>query len=314
LSGHEVRPSVGFPDPMDPWLLRVAEQTAAERGPGDRLGSLALIDQGAVLRGIGAVNHGSIVSLSRTIESGLDHCGISDGLDWFVLQVDKEESTGDIQTYHDRLVVGCHGYNNTHLDALNHKAYRGSFYGGTEAHLPQEREEAPSIVDWARTGIATRGVLVDIPSVRGTAWVSDEEPVTAEDIEEGLRQAEVIFEPGDALLLYCGRDRFEKSGQILPRQDAPIRPGVGDGAAAWIAANDVSILCWDMMDARHPSQPFLPVHRLIWAAGLAIVDSCDHGELHSQATGYGQYTGLLIVAPLAIPGGTGSLVNPLMLL
>ena len=56
------------------------------------------------------------------------------------------------------------------------------------------------------------------------------------------------------------------------------------------------------------------MHSLIWAIGLVLIDNCDFGAARAALAAAAKGTGLLVVAPLRIPGGTGCMVNPLLLI
>jgi kynurenine formamidase len=112
-----------------------------------------------------------------------------------------------------------------------------------------------------------------------------------------------------------GRDKYEEAGNSFEGlREGHVMPGVGGTAAEWIADNHVSMLCWDFLDSNHSSQPFVCVHRLIWAIGLLLVDNCELGAAAQAAAASATAVGGLVVAPLAIPGGTGCSVRPLWLL
>jgi kynurenine formamidase len=210
----------------------------------------------------------------------------------------------------DHVELDCHGRANTHLDALNHIALDHTWHGGFAVDDPA----GPSVVDLADHGLVTRGVVVDVPAVRGTPWADADHPVGADDIEAALAAGNTRFEPGDALVLYMGRDRFEAAGHGLGglREDTVV-PGVGRSGAEWIAAHGVSLLCWDFLDSNHPDQPLAPVHLLIWALGLVLVDNCHLAGAAAAVAGRPEATGLLAVSPLAVPGATGSMVRPLLI-
>jgi hypothetical protein len=55
------------------------------------------------------------------------------------------------------------------------------------------------------------------------------------------------------------------------------------------------------------------VHLLLWAQGLVLVDNCDLGAASRAMATKREKTALIMVAPLNIPKGTGSAVNPLMM-
>jgi hypothetical protein len=72
-------------------------------------------------------------------------------------------------------------------------------------------------------------------------------------------------------------------------------------------------LCWDFLDAVHVSEPSIPVHLLIWAIGLLLVDNCDLRPAVDATRESGSVFGGLVVAPPPIPRATGCLVGPLFI-
>ncbi|MEY2433558.1 MAG: hypothetical protein QOC92_3283 [Acidimicrobiaceae bacterium] len=293
------------------YFTSLRELAARQRfGPKDRLGSVNLIDAAARLRAAGSVVTGETYSLSRALEPG--HNARGDERPAFAIEVFSGEY-GVMCFSSDHVELDCHGHNNTHLDGFNHMGLDRTWYGGWSV----DDAEGPSIFDFASQGLITRGVLADIPAVRGTDWVSADEPVTDEDLDLAIKASGVTFEPGDALLLYMGRDRYEAAGEAYYVGD-PItekRPGVGHTGARWIAEHDVSVLAWDFMDANLPGvEPSVCVHMLLWAIGLVLVDNCDFSSLVPAMRGASSATGQFIVAPLRIERATGCNVNPLVIL
>ena len=271
-------------------------------GKGDRLGTANLIDSSARRRAAGAVRSGESFSLARPVVDVGDNTHSFD-IDVFVVDIDIDDKPLGFAM--DRVELRCHGLMNTHLDALNHIAIDGTYYGGLQKEDPQ----LSSMADLAVHGLVTRGVVVDVPASRGEEWVSADEPVTGDDIDRALGSTE--FLTGDALLLYMGRDRFESAGS--PATEAR-HPGVGRSGAEWIADHGVSIVCWDFLDATHDGEPAVCVHRLIPAIGLLLVDNCHLAGAAAAVRDRNDQTGALLVAPIAIPGGTGCYVTPLLVL
>jgi kynurenine formamidase len=164
-------------------------------------------------------------------------------------------------------------------------------------------------------GLVTRGVLVDVAALRGSEWVSAEHPVTADDIAAALDLTGVRFCPGDALMVYMGRDKFEAARQpYYEHFFEEKRPGIGRSGAEWIAEHDVGMLAWDFSDANHPDEPLLSTHQLLWAIGLVLVDNCDFSTAIGPMRAAGRATGAFSVAPLPLVGATGCNVNPLLVL
>ena len=295
------------------WLDELTERKRF--GEGDRVGTANLIDRAARARAAGALVDGHCVSLARPIPTG-DGTGVHIDASHFQMPSfgTLPPFARPLDTGADSTRIEAHGVNYTHLDALNHMGRDGKWYGGHMTDTPS----SPDISDLANHLLFTRGVVADIPAARGAQWVDVTDPVTAEDIDRALLKQGAVFEPGDALLLYMGRDRYEAAGgtiDLAATAGGTPANGAGAGVARWIVEHDVSILAWDFLDAFPPDhkQPIFPVHLLIPAIGLLLVDNCHLGPAAEQVRQTHRSTGALIVAPPAIPGTTGALVQPLFI-
>lgn len=285
------------------WLRELAAREPF--GPRDRLGTLNYVDAKARHRATEAITGVGTADLARPLSRG--PAQRSDGKPAFELEVFYTD--GPIGMGSDHLELDCHGLINTHVDGLNHLAIDGNWYGGWPVGDP----DGPSISDFVPGGIVVRAVHADIPAARGVEYVDATAPVTARDIERALELGGVTLEPGDALLLDMGRDRFESAGHVYGAQ-APGsgRPGLGLDGARWIAEHKVSVLCWDFLDANHADEPVITGHGLNWAIGLVLVDNCSFSSLRAAAKGRAE--GALVVGVLPMPGATGCNVNPVVLL
>jgi kynurenine formamidase len=273
------------------------------------LGTVEHIDRAARLRGSASVVSGDCISLARDVIAGQTARG-DEARPSVSIEVHLHHN-GDLVIGTDRVELDAHGLANTHIDALAHVGVDGAWHGGVSSESVHHDDS--SLLSWARHGLVTRGVLLDVPALRGVPYVDNGQPVSGAELEACARRAGVTIEPGDAVLVYMGRDRWEAEGKaIQPISEAHDgRPGLGPDAATWIADSRLSILCWDMLDAHGHGVDTLGIHVLIWAIGLALVDNC---ELHlaAEALRDRQPVGQLVVAPLAMPRATGCLVNPLL--
>jgi kynurenine formamidase len=88
-------------------------------------------------------------------------------------------------------------------------------------------------------------------------------PVEADELDAAVAAGDIDLQPGDAVLIYMGRDAFEASGRTYgPIGDHPDgRPGLGHSGARWLAEHKISILCWDFLDAHVPAAPLASPHR-----------------------------------------------------
>lgn len=321
------------PDPLAPWLREIAtaHDSARHRDGVQCRGSVALIDEAARLRGTAQVRLGRAISLEREVETrpdrlaALAEIAAEEKAQWQQLAViELPDGHGGVELEvragaHGRNAHGgdvisydAHGIHNTHLDGLAHIGADGAWHGPIPIEASQRDED--TIVNWAQHGIATRGVLLDIPAVRGVEWVTADEPVTAADLDAAVAAAGVELQPGDALIIYQGRDRFEAAGhRYTPGAVLQPRPGIGASGAAWIAAKDPGLVVWDFHDARSNPTSALEVHGLIYAIGLALIDNALLGPAAQTLREAGTSTGLLVAAPTAIHRSTGVLINPLLL-
>ncbi len=299
------------PDPMAPWVRDIASaHDAARHVEGVKCrGSIALIDEAARLRGVAQVRSGKAVSLQRVIETRPAQLGGEAPVIEFEVQVGvhgRSVHGGDVVKYN------AHGTGKTHLDGLGHIGADASWHGGVPAADSETDED--TMVNWAQHGIATRAVLLDVAAARGVEWIEADEPVTAEELDLALANTGVALEPGDALLIYQGRDRFEAAGNEYPSGALAFpRPGIGEEGAKWIASKDPGLLLWDFHDARNDERGSLEVHSLIFSIGLCIIDNSDLAPVVSAFKDAGVSTGLLVASPLAIYRSTGVLINPVVL-
>ncbi len=321
------------PDPLAPWLREIASKHEAERHvPGQQCrGSVALIDEAARLRGTSEVSLGKAVSLEREVETrpaqlaALAEVAAEEKRQWQKLaQAELPDGHGSVELdvkvgvygrhVHggDTISYDAHGVHNTHMDGFAHLGADASWHGPIPVENSQTDED--TVVAWARHGVATRGVLLDIPAVRGVDWVTAHEPVTSTDLNAALAATGVTLEPGDALIVYQGRDRFEAAGhRYTPGAVPQARPGIGEDGATWLAAQNPGLVLWDFHDARANPARALEVHGLIYAIGLCLIDNCLIGPAAAALREAGTSTGLLVAAPTAIHRSTGVLINPLLL-
>jgi kynurenine formamidase len=298
------------------WLDDIASRNRFGRS--DRLGTANLIDDRARQRAAEALVKGICVSLARPITEA------AEGED---AEVRVEVGYGQMEAFgtlapfakpldtgSDVTHVAAHGIDYTHLDALNHMGRGARWYGDYSVDDPH----APSVAQLASHLLFTRGVIVDIPAVRGTEWVEPTAPVTGEDIDAALSRQGAEFVAGDALILYMGRDRFETAGNTVDLAAVAFgasTPGAGQGAARWIAEHDVSIVAWDFLDGftGRDTDPTFCVHLLIPAIGQVLVDNCHLGPAIDRLRMNGRSHGAFVVGAPAIPRATGALVQPLFI-
>ena len=274
-------------------------------GKDDQIGALNLITPAKRRQAAALVREGFSVSLSRDADTEK----AIDNPDPF------EHSM--ITTGSDRMGVIPHGVAHTHLDSLAHINYDGVFYNGYKPNpdaVMKTGHTRNSIVN-LKSGIFTRGILVDLPRLKGVPYVEPGTPIYASDIEAWEKMAGVKVAAGDALFIRTGRwARRAKLGPFDTNRTAR-RSGPSASMIPWLRQRDVALLGGDTPPSVAPSDAegeTGAVHdfALVYL-GVHIFDNCDLEALAEAAAARKRWEFLLTVAPLAIRGGTGSPVNPI---
>jgi kynurenine formamidase len=214
----------------------------------------------------------------------------------------------------DFVGIACHGMTTTHIDALCHVFVEGNMYNGFPAEEVLSTGARRNTVMSAKEGICGRGVLLDAPSVRGVEWLDPDDNVSVADLEEAERRAGLELGPGDILLVSVGRAARVRA----EASRAPLHSfaGLDSACIPWLRERDVAVLGSDAISDSFgseltPGWP-MPVHQIVIASmGVHLIDNLDLAALAEACESERRWSFLFSVAPLRIPGGTGSAVNPI---
>jgi kynurenine formamidase len=280
-------------------------------GPDDQKGALNLVtDEKRVAAGA-LVRTGRAISLSRDfpVKPGRPN---PIPAHHYMKRYPKGVDAGAAADYYGVLY---HGTTCTHIDALCHMWDGDGMWNGRDPdrELTFDGSRWGGIDNWA-DGIFTRGVLLDVPAHRGVDYVTQDEPIHGWELAEVAEHQGVALEPGDALVVYGGRERYDAVNKI-PWGATDARPGLHASCLEFIRKSDCCALVWDMMDML-PYGYDLPftVHGAIFAYGVALVDNVELGPLVQECRRQSRFEFLFTVAPLRVVGGTGAPVNPIALL
>ncbi|RSS58730.1 cyclase family protein [Streptomyces sp. WAC01280] len=216
----------------------------------------------------------------------------------------------------DRFSMNVHGDADSHLDALCHVVFDGELYGGVPASTVTDAGAGRLSVDLLGDGIVGRGVLLDIPRLRGVPWLEPGDVVTSGDLTAAEAAQGVRVEAGDLLFVRVGH-RLRRT-ELGPWDSAAARVGLHPTAVEFLVEREVSVLGGDGNNDTAPSvveDIAFPVHVLaIHALGVHLMDYLRFEELVPLCAGAGRWSFLCVVAPLRLPGATGSPVNPIAVL
>lgn len=210
----------------------------------------------------------------------------------------------------ERQEFSFHGSTFTHLDALCHVSHNGKLYNGNLFQDVVTKDggcNKLSITNY-KNGIVTRGVLLDIPRLKGVPYLEAATHVYREDVEAWEKKSGVKVGPGDAIFLRTGRwARREKEGPFANLS------GYDGSFAPFLKQRDVSFIGSDgIQDVGRVSAFSLPIHQIaLVALGVDIFDNLDLEALSEAAARNNRWEFLFVVAPIPVTTGTGSLVNPI---
>ena len=212
--------------------------------------------------------------------------------------------------------ISYHGRAATHLDALCHVWNEDGMWNGRDPKEMVTTDGATwgSIENW-KEGIITRGVLLDVPKHRGGAYVTQESPVHGWELEDIAKEEGITLEPGDALVVYSGREKWNEDGNPIWGSQPEQRPGLHASCLKFLKDSDCCLVVWDMMDLTPNGYDLAwSVHASICAYGVGLLDNALLQPLAEACGQAGRYEFLLTVNPLRVVGGTGSPVNPVAIL
>jgi kynurenine formamidase len=213
----------------------------------------------------------------------------------------------------DYFAIASHGFATSHIDALCHIFHDGKLYNGYPAEAVTAHGATKLGIHRLHDGIVTRGVLLDIPALRGVDALAPGEPVFPEDLEAAEEQAGLTVRPGDALLVRTGRWQWRRehgawdAGQLAAGLDASCLP--------WLSERDVATLGSDGVSDVLPSRVDgvgMPIHTVVIVAmGVHLLDNLDLDDLGAACREEARWEFLFTVAPLELRRGTASPVNPI---
>lgn len=284
-------------------------------GADDQSGTLNLLDDASRAAAMSVVRSGRTVSLSHDLDTVAGPDNGRPALHYMTQQADV--ALGEPRVNTDFVGVDFHGKSVTHVDALCHCSFRGRLYNGVDSRgSVGSLGGSVGTVKQLHDGVVGRGVLIDLPRAGGLDWL---EPGTAAgpgDLTTALESQGTVRRSGDVVIVRTGhRRRRSELGAWDPSNHSA---GLAPDSMEWLHATDVCVLGGDGDSDSRPSAVEgveSPIHALALAAmGLPLIDNMNLEDLADACAAAGRWEFLFVMAPLRIPGGTGSPVNPLAIL
>lgn len=205
------------------------------------------------------------------------------------------------------------GHTGTHIDAFNHIAEGGRVYGHPEAIFEHESYGSGVLIGAIdeTPPILRRGILLDIPRVRGVDFLGPKDVATPDDFRAAEQVENVQVSEGDVVLVRTGWMHWW--AEDPQRYNAPVDviPGVGLSAAEWLAERKIAFTGADTTSYEKVDQTKHAVHTLFLnKVGIQIMENMYLEEVARDRV----YEFVFVALPLRIKGGTASPIRPVAVL
>lgn len=263
-------------------------------------------------QGLGALLQRAVrvVDLSQPLENGMPYSPSHPGFHMALLRRHGDLMRGEGSGSNEMITLG--GHVGTHVDALAHVAAYGQLFGGVDAVANSVGGRHRALGAETIEPMICRGVLLDIPYVRGVSRLDAGDGVTVDDLEAALGYGAV--QPGDVVLIRTGWPQVYRDSQTYIGHPGGA-PGVTGPAAKWLADRRVRAAGSDTIafDQILPGKGHtdMPAHHtLLVDSGIHIIEVLDLEELAEQRV----RDFVFVMIPLRLVGATGSPVRPLAII
>lgn len=289
-------------------------------GPDDEAGALNLLTPERVRAAAALVRDGLTVSLAADFPVQLAPDNLYPAQHMMVMAGDarKDHGVPGLETALDFIGISYHGMACSHIDALCHVFVNGRMYNGRDALEVRSTGARYNDIMVARDGIAGRGVLLDLPALRGCDWLEPDQIVEPEELLECERRQGVTLGEGDILLVSTGR--FERRAALGAWDTQTVGlAGLSARCAPLLHERSIAVLGGDGVNDPLPSATVegwaMPLHMCcLVGMGVHLFDNLDLAALARACRDRGRWEFFFCAAPLRVVGGTGSPINPIAIL
>lgn len=312
LSTEPLAQEPGAPAPLvsaeqfDRWLTELSNW--GRWGPDDELGAANLITPAKRAEAAALVTEGFTVSLASNAQN-YRSADVPCPVEWSMVRATRTGAS-------DTIAYPCiHGPGTTHLDAFAHVFFDGKMWNGYDVDglVTMDGGAAKNSIMTVKDGLVTRGVLYDMPRLKGVPWLEPGTRITVEDLEAWEAQTGVRVGSGDAFLIRWGR--WARQDALGPFDTGREAAGLDNNVIPWLKERDVAIAGWETPG--YAPQPDGDLRRTalhdfaLTILGIQVLDRADFQALAEAAAERNRWEFMVTIAPLPIPNGTGSPVNPI---
>lgn len=286
-----------------------SQRCPSKWGPADERGAANHMKPATVLDAVKLIKTGEIIELGHVLGGGMPFFGTRR----FDVHMKRTftpppAANANNRSGNEEVVITEIGHVGTQFDAFAHQTIGDTLYNCVK------NSETAGRGGFAKLGvdkvgaIFTRGVMIDVAAFKGVEMLPDAYEITAEDLQGALARQSLKLAPGNAVVIHTGW------GKLWAKDNARFVkscPGIGVGAATWLADQDPLVIGsdnWPVEVFPNPDPKLsFPVHQIaLVVKGIFLLENMKLDELASK--GVGEF--VLSLQPLKVQGGTGSTVAP----
>jgi kynurenine formamidase len=283
-----------------------AERCPSKWGAGDERGSANHMKPESVLNAVKLIKTGEVIELGQVMSASMPFFGTRR----FDVHTKRTvmNAGSNRRGSNEELVVAEMGHVGTQFDGFAHQTHEDRVYNCIALDDIATRNGFTKLGIEKVGSLITRGVLIDVAGLKGVEVLPDAYEITAQDLEQALARQKLTLQPGDAVLIHTGWSRLWAKDNARYVKSCP---GIGLGAAAWLAKQDPMLVGadnWPVEVAPNPDpQLSLPVHQFMLVVhGIHLLENMKLDALASQRV----HEFAFVVQPLKMQGFTGSAVAP----
>jgi len=284
-----------------------SQRCPSKWGAGDERGSANHMKPETVLRAVRLIRAGEVIELGHVLSPSMPFFGTRR----FDIHTKRTfmNQPSNRRGSNEELVITEIGQVGTQLDGFVHQTHENSLYNCFKVDDIATRSGFTRLGIEKVGALITRGVLIDVAALKGVDILPETYEITATDLQQALARQSLRLQPGDAVIIHTGL------GTLWGKDNARYvksAPGIGVGAAEWLAGQDPMLVGsdnWPVEVAPNPDpQISLPVHQIMLVVhGIHLLENMKLDELAARRV----YEFAFMLQPLKVQGGSGSTVAPI---
>ena len=289
------------------WTVPTESQRCPSKwGAGDERGSGNHMKPASVMRAKELIKTGEVIEIAHVMNDKMPLFGTRR----FDVHV-KRTFMNDFSNRrgsNEELVVSEIGQVGTQFDGFAHQSHEDSHYNCFKTGAISTRGGFTKLGIEKVGTLMTRGVLIDIAALKGVDTLPDTYEITAKDLQDALARQRITLQAGDAVLINTGWNKLWAKDNARYVKSCP---GIGVGAAEWLAKQDPMLVGadnWPVEVAPNPDPKLsLPVHQVLLVVnGIHLLENLKLDELAAKQI----YEFAFVMQPMKAQGFTGSTVAP----